>query len=188
MNIVLLRTGTLALAAALCAALPAAPDAAAQEGCTAQAAQTWAAAGQPAFTLEAFASGPTCADAVATLVIRTEDGAALYAEAFVAAWNFMLREATTPAQMEDALQRWIDPAEFNVGSTGALPEWAPDTDRPAGEFPFYPSEIYAYRDSYEELRAANLPLYCVVAGSESGLCVVYLDGRIDEVGRQSFPG
>lgn len=182
------RTPLLACLSALCATLASAPASEAQEDCTLRASTSWAPEGQPALLVEAFSDGPACAQAVVTLVIRGADGAALYAEAFVAAWNFLLRDADTPDRMEVALRRWIDPHEFNLASAAALPEWPAGSDGPGGEFPFYPAEIYNDRDSYEALRAADLPLYCVVAGAESGLCLVYVDGRIEEVGRQSFPG
>ena len=178
------------MAAALCAVLPPAGPAAlaASPGCAARATRVWTAKDQPALTVEAFADGPDCARAVVTLVVRQAGGSALWAQAFVAGYNFVLRDGTTTKTMQAALRRWIDPAELHLGSTGALPEWAADAEAPGGEFPFHPSEIYANRDDYEALRREDRPLLCVVSGTESILCAVYEDERIDEVGYQSFPG
>jgi hypothetical protein len=143
---------------------------------------------RPSLTIEVFAIGSTCANATATLVIRDADGMPVWADAFVVAWNFMLRDATSADEMEHALQRWIDPAESSMHSTGALPAWAPEANNPGEEFPFVPSQTYGYREDYESLRAEDLPLFCLVSGGESILCLVHGDGWIDEVGHQSFPG
>jgi len=161
---------------------------AASAGCAARASQVWSAPDQPDLTVEAFSDGPTCAQAVVTIAVRESDGRPAWAQAFVAADNFVLREGSTPRKMQAALQRWLDPAEVQLDSTAALPEWAPDAAGPGGEFPFRPSETYAGRDDYEALREAGLPLLCVVSGNESMVCLIYRDGRLDEVGYQSFPG
>lgn len=162
--------------------------ASAQEGCAARVSQEWAADG-PSLTLSGFSDGPTCADAVATLVIRAADGAPLWAGTFVATDNFLLRDASSPEAMAAALGEVIDTAVFSASTTATLPEWPDGADRPAaGEFPFYPSELYAYRDNYVALRDAGAPYLCIVAGIESALCVAFYEDRIDEVGIQSFPG
>jgi hypothetical protein len=163
-------------------------QAAAQEGCASSVSQDWTAPGLPGFTIEAFADGPTCADAVAVLVIRDASGAAVWAQAFIAAYNFLLREATTPEAMESALEEWVVTPATSAQTTSSLPEWSADSEQPGGEFPLYPSELYSDRDYYAALRAADAPLLCVISGTESALCVAYTHERIDEVGYQSFPG
>jgi hypothetical protein len=181
--------GVLAFAAALSVvALAGGSALAADNGCAARASRDWSPADQVALTVEATADGPSCALAVVTLAVRAEDGTPVWAQAFVAADNFILREGTAKKAMQSALRRWIGGEESPFASTAALPEWAPDAEAPGGEFPFRPSEVYANRDDYEALRAADLPLLCVVAGGESFLCAVYQDGFIDVVGTQSFPG
>jgi hypothetical protein len=157
-------------------------------GCAARASQTWSAADQPELTVEAVADGPTCAQAVVTIAVRDGDGAVAWTQAFIAADNFVLREGSTPKTMQAALRRWLDPGQLKLGSTAELPEWAEDAPAPGGEFPFSPSEIFASREDYEALREADRPLLCLVSGNESALCLVYLVGRLDEVGIQSFPG
>jgi len=174
-------------ACAVCALWGTAP-ALAQDGCVAQAAQEWSAAGR-ALTLSAHADGPTCADAVATLVIRDASGAPLWAHAFVTSWNFQLRDAATPAEMQAALQEWLDSAVSWAATTSTLPQWPEGADRPdGGEFPFYPSEAYSYRDNYMSLRADDVPFLCVVSGSESAWCIAFHPDWADDIGIQSFPG
>jgi hypothetical protein len=159
-----------------------------EDGCAAQASRSWDVGADRALTVEVFTAGPSCANATATLVIRDPDGVPIWADAFIVPFNFMLRDATSAAEMTAALERWIDPAESTMHSTAALPAWAPDANNPGEEFPFVPSQTYGYREDYESLRAEDRPLLCLVSGGESMLCLVYGDGWIDEVGHQSFPG
>ncbi len=100
-----------------------------------------------------------------------------------------LAEATTPALMQTALAQWIDPASNTTMQTSsALPEWPANADGPQnGEFPFYVEEGYT-RELYNEIRNANLPLYCFVQGMESSRCLALRNGALESVGVQSFPG
>jgi ABC-type Fe3+-hydroxamate transport system substrate-binding protein len=160
----------------------------ADAGCTIAAANTWQ-AGETAFTIEGVTTGPDCEQAVATLIIRNAEGAAIYAEAHITEEIMTLAPAHDVAAMRTALAEWIDPANnTTMLSTSALPEWPEDADMPAsGEFPFYPAEGYD-RETYTALRAANLPLYCYVQGMESLACLSYGDNGIEKIGVQAFPG
>lgn len=73
-------------------------------------------------------------------------------------------------------------------TSSALPEWPANADSPQnGEFPFYPAEGVT-RDLYNQVRDANVPLYCYVQGMESSNCLALRDGALESVGVQSFPG
>lgn len=146
-------------------------------------------AGEATFTVEASASGPSCEHAVATLTIRSADGAPIYAEAHVAAHIMTLAPAHDVAAMRAALAQWIDPASnATMQTSAALPEWPANAQGPMnGEFPFYPEPAYD-RERYGALRAANTPLYCYVQGMESMACLAASDGALEKVGVQAFPG
>ena len=158
------------------------------EGCDARAVSEWAAEGA-SYSIEATSVGPDCERAVATLIIRDSSGRPLFANAHLSAQVMTLAAARAPAAMQGALAEWIDPAaNSTMAGSGALPDWPANADAPAnGEFPFYPALGYD-RAGYEDLRAANAPLFCYVQGMESLACVALRDGRIEEIGVQTFPG
>lgn len=180
-----MRWTGLAAAALLAACAPAAKTAdkgAIENVCAASATAPW-----QANTVEAFTSGPSCAHAVATIVVRAPDGAALMTEAAPVEHLFGLNEAADPATMKQKLAEWIDQKDSALASAGKLPEWKADAETPGGEFPFYPEAGFD-RAAYEELRAANAPLFCFVQGMESQACYVLRDGALDKIGLQTFPG
>ena len=73
-------------------------------------------------------------------------------------------------------------------STADLPVWPAGADAPdAGEFPFYVEEGFD-RTGYEGMRAADRAMFCYVQGMESLACVAAVDGRLDKIGVQTFPG
>jgi len=159
------------------------------EGCDARASVQWASDADPNASIEAITTGPDCARAVATLIIRNGSGEPLYAETHIPSQVMTLAQASTPAAMQTALQEWIDPASNTTRITSAaLPEWPEAAASPQnGEFPFYPEEGFT-RDYYLALRAADVPLYCFVQGMESMACLALRDGALEKVGVQSFPG
>lgn len=159
------------------------------EGCTARATAQWATDADPNASIEAFTTGPDCARAVATLIIRNGSGEPLYAATHLPQHVMTLAPASTPAAMQEALAEWISPASnTTMQSSSALPEWPENASGPQnGEFPFYPEEGMA-RETYVQLRDANLPMYCFVQGMESLACVALHDGALENVGVQTFPG
>lgn len=159
------------------------------EGCDARATAQWATELEPNASIEAITTGPDCARSVATLIIRNGSGEPLYSSTHLPPHVMTLAEATTPALMQTALQQWIDPASNTTMQTSsALPEWPANADGPQnGEFPFYVDEGYT-RELYNEIRNANLPLYCFVQGMESLRCLALRNGALESVGVQSFPG
>lgn len=159
------------------------------EGCDARAVATWNTPADANASAEAITTGPDCARAVATLIIRNGSGEPIYSETHIPSQVMVLAQASTPAAMQTALQEWVDPASNTTMQTSsALPEWPANADSPQnGEFPFYPAEGVT-RDLYNQVRDANVPLYCYVQGMESSNCLALRDGALESVGVQSFPG
>lgn len=159
------------------------------EGCTARATVAWATELEPNASIEAITTGPDCARSVATLIIRNGSGEPIYSSTHLPPHLMTLKDASTPALMQTALAQWIDPASNTTMQTSsALPEWPANATSPQnGEFPFYVDEGYT-RELYNEIRSANLPLYCFVQGMESLRCLALRNGALESVGVQSFPG
>lgn len=159
------------------------------EGCTARATVAWATELEPNASIEAITTGPDCARSVATLIIRNGSGEPIYSSTHLPPHLMTLKDASTPALMQTALEQWIDPASNTTMQTSsALPEWPANAISPQnGEFPFYVDEGYT-RELYNEIRSANLPLYCFVQGMESLRCLALRNGALESVGVQSFPG
>ncbi|ANP45334.1 hypothetical protein [Candidatus Viadribacter manganicus] len=185
---VFLIAGLAALAVAACT--PAEEEhGALSEGCDARGVAIWNTPADPNASIEAITTGPDCARAVATLIIRNGSGEPIYSETHIPSQVMTLAQASTPAAMQTALQEWVDPASnTTMPTSSALPEWPANADSPQnGEFPFYPAEG-ASRESYNQVRDANVPLFCYVQGMESLNCLALRDGALESVGLQSFPG
>ncbi len=189
MRLVLIA-GVLALTAActFVASTPTQSRTAAATGCGANASGHWQADANTNFTLEAQSFGADCAKAVAVIVIRDAQGDVQWAEAAPAAHIMTLAQAHDVAAMQTALGEWINSSNHTIASSSALPEWPRGANGPQnGEFPFHPEEG-ADRQSYEALRAANVPVYCYVQGMESQACLALTNGALEKAGVQSFPG
>lgn len=158
----------------------------AQNGCAASARSTWIAAERNSYTAEAFTSGPTCAQAVATIVVRAAEGTALMSQAAPVAHLFGLNEAKDAAGMNGKLAEWLDQKSSPFATADKLPAWPEGAEAPnAGEFPFHPD---VDRDFYEQLRAETAPMFCYVQGMESQACYALREGALERVGVQQFPG
>lgn len=154
-------------------------------GCEAQASSRWTTGPETNLTLEARSLGESCAEALATLIIRGSDGALLWASAYPTADVMTLRDASDATGMEAALTRWIEAGDR---TTADLPEWPTGKDAPnAGDFPFYPEEGWDAA-SFSELRQAAAPMFCHVQGIESLRCLSAKDGAVSTIGVQTFPG
>jgi hypothetical protein len=156
---------------------------AADEGCAALARGQWA-IGAAGFQVEARAFGDDCTKATAVLVIGDANGPA-YQAALPTAWVFGLADAQDSADMTTALSEWI--AAGSARTTGELAAWQEGAEGPEGEFPFVPGENFD-RPAYEDMRAANQPMFCFPQGMESMRCLRAVDTMIEEIGIQQFPG
>ncbi|MCE9522115.1 MAG: hypothetical protein K8S25_06750 [Alphaproteobacteria bacterium] len=156
--------------------------------CAASATAVWKADGMRALRTEAYSSGPTCALAVTTLVVRASDGKVLWAEAAPVEHVMTFVEVKTRKQMARALSEWLLQSH-TFKTTSDLPEWKKGAEAPvSGEFPFYP-EAGIDRDAYEQIRAEKQPVFCYVQGMESLACLgLSKDGSLAKVGLQLFPG
>ena len=172
--------------ALLAACAPAEEPELMSQGCDARGIGAWN-VNTEQFAVEATTSGPDCARAVATLVIRNTSGEPIWADAHIASDIMVLAPAHDIATMNAALDEWTTNGTA-MQSTAALPEWPANADGPQnGEFPFYLNEGYT-RESYNAMRAANYPMFCYVQGMESMRCIIHGDGGVEWIGVQSFPG
>jgi hypothetical protein len=156
--------------------------------CDALARAKWAGSGQ-SFSAEASAQGPTCDNAVVTMVLRDPNGKPVWVESFVAAQVMPFAGVVERKAMTAALAEWIDQKSSTLPRSDKLPDWPEGAEAPqAGEFPFYPDEGVD-REFYMKLRGQKLPLFCYVQGMESMACVALdKDGGLTKVGVQTFPG
>lgn len=126
-------------------------------------------------TVTARAEGPTCAQAFVTLTIRAANGDPLWT--FADTYAVMQGGGAPPSQMPPEIAAKMDEfltswADVTVKTTRDLPEWragaATLTDSVQGMSYSTPFD----RESYERLRAQNLPDLCFAAGSESSQCII----------------
>lgn len=159
-------------------------NATAGSGCTAAAATTW-----QGLNVEAFARGPDCARAAVTLVFRAAaSGEITRMETHRAMDVMTLASVTDTAGMETALAEWIDQTNPEFASSANLPDWPENAEMPMrGDFPFLPTEGTT-REAYNVIRTRAAPLFCYVQGMESINCLALVDGDLDSIGVQTFPG
>ena len=145
--------------------------------CTASTSRNWV----DGHTIEAYAQGPTCAQAVATLIIRRKSGEAIWAYAHVTSnlMNFTQSPAANAKALTAQLKDWISGNGFMKSADKLV------TD---SEFPFMLNEGVDAA-TFAKYRKAKLPMLCYIQGMESGKCVA-LDNKdgVIELGVQSFPG
>jgi hypothetical protein len=155
--------------------------------CDAMTSGTWSPSEGTGVAVEAASLGPTCAEAVATIVVRDENGV-LFAQAYPAAQVMVLAGARSDAAMRTALGDWIDSSNQTFATSSALPDWPQGSELPAsGEFPLYVDDTLD-RTNYIALRERNVPVFCYVQGMESQNCLAYENGLMTPIGVQTFPG
>jgi len=155
--------------------------------CDAMTRTTWAPADGASVAVEAASLGPTCAQAVATIVVRDENGV-LWTQVYPAAQVMVLAGARNDAAMRTALGEWIDSSNNTMSTSSALPDWPAGAPEPvSGEFPLYVDDSLD-RTNYLELRERNVPVFCYVQGMESLNCLAYENGLMTPIGVQTFPG
>jgi hypothetical protein len=159
------------------------------DGCDAHVQKPWV-VGSATHTVEATTSGPTCAQAVVALSIRSPDGTPELAWSSRTQDLFGLADATDAKAMEAALNDWIDQSNSMFATSSALPVWADGKDAPTSqntEFPFHP-EAWFDRQAWEQMRKDNAPLFVFPQGRESQAIFMLRDGQLEPVGVQQFPG
>lgn len=172
MRRILLCVLTLALAA--CSPDEPPPETAA-EGCARSAAQavTWTSDAAPD-TVTATSTGPSCAQAIVTLVFRDAQGDPLWV--FASTHYDMSvggRSTEMPPVSAEEMDRFLASwAEVTVNRSGDLPEW-----REGAASPGESADALAYgtafdRESYEALRARSVPQVCFAAAIDATQCLV----------------
>ncbi|ANP45668.1 hypothetical protein [Candidatus Viadribacter manganicus] len=154
------------------------------QACTAAATTSW-----QGLEIEASTRGPDCARAAVTLVFRAANsGEIARMETHRAMDVAPLAAINDAAGMQAALSAWIDQTNPEFATSANLPDWQSNAETPMrGDFAFVPSEGTS-REAYDVLRARSAPLFCYVRGLESINCLALVDGELDSIGVQTFPG
>lgn len=122
------------------------------------------------------ASGPTCAQAVVTFVLRNANGDPLWA--FASTYNAMTAgdglppEGAPPvsdADVDAFLASWANVTESNSAD---LPEWRADAATLSESATTFSYDTPFDRETYESMRARSLPMICYAGGVESSHCLI----------------
>lgn len=147
----------------------------ANTGCSRSASHeiTWSTPQAPD-TVTAHADGPSCAQAIVTLTIRSAQGDPLWT---FAATHFAMQSGdgalpeSAPAVSDEAMDAFLTNwAELTIQKSTTLPQWREADARLTGETFSYHTDFD--RDAYELLRTRDLPMACYAAGVESVACLV----------------
>ncbi|MBC7769084.1 MAG: hypothetical protein H7124_09885 [Phycisphaerales bacterium] len=131
--------------------------------------------GEVADVITTSAQGPSCAQAVVTFVARNAAGDPLWA--FASTYYDMTvggvapegAPAVTNEQMDTFLTSWAD---ATASRTGGLPQWregVPTLTQSATTFAY---DTPFERETYEMLRARDLPMICYAAAVEATQCLI----------------
>lgn len=123
----------------------------------------------------ASASGPSCAQAVVQFVVRNGAGDPLWA--FASTYYDMSAGGIPPEgappvsdeQMNTFLAGWADVTEMR---SGELPEWREGVATLTESATTFAYDTPFDRETYEVLRARNLPMICYAAAVEASQCLI----------------
>ena len=171
-----MRIFLLAAALALSACGPSNTTASNASGCARSAAHdvTWTTEGTPD-TITTRSDGPTCAQAAVTFVARNSAGDPLWA---FASTYFDLTSGGIPPegapavsneQMDTFLAGWADVSTMR---SGELPEWREGVATLTESATTFAYDTPFERETYEMLRARNLPMICYAAAVEATQCLI----------------
>jgi hypothetical protein len=126
-------------------------------------------------TITARSDGPTCAQAVVTFVARNADGDPLWA--FASTYYDMTAGGIPPEgapavsneQMDEFLAGW---ANVTTMQSGELPEWRDGVATLTESATTFAYDTPFDRETYEMLRARNLPMICYAAAVEATQCLI----------------
>lgn len=163
-----------ALALLLSACQPPRQEAEQTGACARTAAKQVEWSGAEADTLTAHSEGPSCAQAVVTLTVRNAAGDPLWTLAstyydMTIGGRSDAPAAVSPEQVDQFLASWVD---VTINRSGELPAWSEDAESlsAAADGMSYFTELD--RETYEMLRARNLPQLCFAAAVEASQCLV----------------
>lgn len=182
----------------LCATFIVASTLTARADCNVNFSHNWQLGPKRIYKVDASSVGPDCKHAVALLVVRDSKGEVQYTYSGATRDNGIFgslaeKPVTDVNQMRVALGEWLKAGlSSKKNSMAKFIPWrkgaAGPAEDPPSEFPFT-LESDVSRDTYEEWRKADLPVFCFVQGMESMRCLVASkDGAVIELGIQSFPG
>jgi hypothetical protein len=125
--------------------------------------------------ITAASHGPTCAQAVVTFIVRDAEGDPLWA--FASTYYDMTAGGVPPegappvteAQMDTFLSGWAD---VTVSHTNTLPQWRDGVATLTESASTFAYETPYDRETYEALRARDLPMICYAAAVEATQCLI----------------
>lgn len=123
----------------------------------------------------ARSDGPSCAQAVVTLVIRNAQGDPLWA--FASTYYDLTAGGVGPEgaapvadeQMDTFLQGW---ANVSMMRSTELPEWRTDAESLSASVQSLSYETPFDRETYEMLRTRDLATLCFAAAAEASQCLI----------------
>lgn len=126
-------------------------------------------------TITTRSDGPTCAQAVVTFVARNSAGDPLWA--FATTYFDMTSggippegaPAITNEQIDTFLAGWAD---VTLQRSGELPQWREGFDSLSASAQTFSYDTPFDRETYEMLRARNLPMICYAAAVEATQCLI----------------
>ncbi len=126
-------------------------------------------------TITTRSDGPSCAQAVVTFVVRNAAGDALWA--FASTYYDLTAGGMAPQnapavsaeEMDSFLAGWADVSETRSGD---LPQWREDAATLTESATTFAYETPFDRETYEMLRARNLPTICYAAAVEATQCLI----------------
>ncbi len=126
-------------------------------------------------SIQARADGPSCLQAVVTFVARNADGDPLWA--FASTYYDMTAGGAAPegaapvsaADMDRFLNAW---AQVTQMRSSELPEWRSDAATLTESATTFAYDTPFDRETYEVLRARNLPMICYAAAAEATQCLI----------------
>jgi hypothetical protein len=135
---------------------------------------TWSNANAPD-TITARSEGPSCAQAAVLFVARNADGDPLWA--FASTYFDMTAGGIPPEgapavseeQMDEFLAGW---ANVSATTSNTLPEWREGVATLTESATTFAYDTPFDRETYEMLRARNLPMFCYAAAVEATQCLV----------------
>jgi hypothetical protein len=119
--------------------------------------------------------GPSCSQAVVTFVARNAQGDALWA--FASTYYDLTAGGTPPEgappvtaeQMDTFLAGWANVTEMR---SSELPEWRADAETLSASAQTFSYDTPFDRETYQMLRARNLPMICYAAAVEGTQCLI----------------
>lgn len=171
-----LALGLIALALGACGQAGQTQQHGATESCARTAAHevTWSQDGAPDVITTA-SSGPSCKQAIVTWTLRNAQGDALWVHA--GTFYDMTAGGAPPAdapavsneQMDVFLNGWAD---VTTNHSGELPEWKEGVASLSESVQGLSYDTPFDRETYEAMRARNLPQLCFAAAVEGSQCLI----------------